>query len=213
VMNEDGSCGPFLGTGFFAGKESLLVTCSHLISEKKARYAILSRDYPGRLFPAKPQLVDRDTDLACLAVDGYRAPHVLPLAADEDIALNEIVCCFEYGTTVTAGTHISISPASRMGNVTRYRTLTEQYRTAGDHMLELSFPALRGASGAPVIEQEPPHKVWGIITANYASELLPAHVERIVDERGAIDEETKFYLPQALAIHVKHLRSVLGRLS
>ena len=80
-------------------------------------------------------------------------------------------------------------------------------------MLEMSFPALRGASGAPIIEQEPPHKVWGIVTANYASELLPAQVEKIVNEDGTVDEETKFYLPHALGIHVKHLRALIRKLS
>jgi hypothetical protein len=202
VMNEDRSCGPFQGTGFFAENKSLLVTCAHVIGNDQGSYAICSRDHPDQLFRTKPLLVDRASDLACLTVDGYEAPHILPLASDEDIALNEIVCCFEYGTTVTAGTHISFAPANRMGNVTRFRTLTELYGTAG-----------RGASGAPIIEQEPPHKVWGIITANYASELLPAQVEKVVNEDGTVDEETKFYLPQALGIHVKHLRALIGKFS
>ena len=153
MMNEDQSCGPFQGTGFFAENKSLLVTRAHVIGNDQGSYAIRSRDHPDQLFRAKPLLIDRTADLACLAVDGYEAPHILPLASDEDIALNEIVCCFEYGTTVTAGTHISFAPANRIGNVTRFRTLTERYGTAGEHMLEMSFPALRGASGVPLLNK------------------------------------------------------------
>jgi hypothetical protein len=76
-------------------------------------------------------------------------------------------------------------------------------------MLELSFPALRGASGAPVVDSHPPFEVWGVVTANTAYEIHPAQVERIVEEDGKITEETRFYLPQALAIHVSKVRKLL----
>ena len=48
-----------------------------------------------------------------------------------------------------------------------------------------------------------------MVTANVARELLPAQIERIYDEGGQIEEEIKFHLPQALAIHVMHVRTIL----
>ena len=50
----------------------------------------------------------------------------------------------------------------------------------------------------------------GILKANVSVELLPAQVEKILDENGKISEEIKYYLPQGLAIHVKHVRNFLA---
>ena len=79
-------------------------------------------------------------------------------------------------------------------------------------MLELSFPALKGASGAPVITWKPPFRLWGILSQNVARELHPAQVEKVLDEGGNMTEETRFYLPLGLAIHVKHVRKLLEAL-
>jgi hypothetical protein len=78
-------------------------------------------------------------------------------------------------------------------------------------MLELSFPALRGASGAPVLSNLT-FRLWGIITANVAYHLLPVQIEHVWDDEGQITEETRFLLPQAIAVHVKHLQAMLQQL-
>jgi hypothetical protein len=117
---------------------------------------------------------------------------------------------FEYGTTRSAGNKIELSPATRMGNITRMLNLTDQYNKAGDEILELSFPALRGASGAPVISIDGDQfNLQGVIIANVSYHLLPAQVETVLDEKNEVLEETKFMLPQALAVNVKHVRALL----
>lgn len=95
-----------------------------------------------------------------------------------------------------------------MGNVTRTLDLTDRYGEAGRSALELSFPALRGASGAPVVSNLT-FRLWGIIIANVSYHLLPAQIESVLDEQGQVEEETRFMLPQAVAVHIKHLRKVL----
>jgi len=208
-LHDDGGCGPFLGTGFFAGEQKRLVTCDHVLSEWHGEYGISAHEDHPRVYRATPLVRDKDVDLAVLNVEEYEPEYSFPLEEDSKIILNQLVSCFEYGTTDVAGGHINLSPASRLGNVTRVRDLRGQYRRAGHHMLELSFPALKGASGAPVILWRPPFQVWGVVTANVARELLPAQVERIYDESGQLEEEIKFHLPQALAIHVMHVRAIL----
>lgn len=166
-----------------------------------------------RLAKANVLIREPNTDLALLDVSDYRPSHTVPLEEDENLTLNQIVICFEYGTTVVAGQHINFSPANRLGNVTRFRDFCDLYREAGNQMLELSFPALKGASGAPIMDWRPPFKLWGIIKANVSNELLPVQIETILDEAGELEEETKFYLPQALAIHVKHIRRLISQVS
>ena len=211
-QNEDESCGPFLGTGVFVGEAPYLVTCNHVLDQWDKEYAI-AIEQEDRLAIATVLNRDADTDLAILNIDGYNPPHSLPFEEDKNIMPNDIVMCFEYGTTITAGYNIEFSPANRIGNVTRFRNLPDLFGKAGDHMLELSFPALKGASGAPIMSWKQPFKLWGIVTANWSTELMPAQVETIHDGKGNIEEDTKYYLPQALAIHVKHVRELITKLT
>jgi Trypsin-like peptidase domain len=210
ALNDDGSCGRFLGTGVFVTPAKLLVTCEHVLQQWEGQFAGIIEDRPDQLFPLEVISRNVPCDLALLQLKEYVPDHSLPLANDDDIILNKHVMCFEYGTTITAGNHISFSPANRVGNVTRFRDLTDRFHQAGDHMLELSFPALMGASGSPVMELYPPYALWGIVKENVATELMPAQVERVVDDQGLVEEETKFLLPHALAIHVKHVRRLLS---
>lgn len=207
--HEDGVAGPFIGTGSFVEPRPFLLTCDHVLDGWSGRYGVVV-EKENQLFEATVIERSKDTDLALLEVRGYRPPHYLSLESDNNLILNDLVTCFEYGTTMTAGHHINFSPANRIGNVTRFRNLRFQYGEAGNQMLELSFPALKGASGSPVMGWRPPFKVWGIVAANISSELLPVQIESVFDENGLLEESTKYLLPQALAIHVKHVRGLLA---
>lgn len=211
-LNDNRDCGPFLGTGVFVGELKHLITCNHVLDKWKGKYGMTAHEDNPKFYEAEVLVRDMNSDLACLKVNEYTPPHSCPLADDNDIILNDFVCCFEYGTTIVAGNKINFSPANRLGNITRFRNMTDRYKLAGDHMLELSFPAMKGASGAPVMNWRPPFKLFGVVTANVGYELLPAQIEKIVDDSGNISEETKFYLPQGLAIHVKHVKAIIAKL-
>ncbi len=212
ARHPDGSPGPFLGTGSFvgAGAGAKLLTCDHVLAQWHGSFGIAIEE-TQHFFEASVVARDPATDLALLRVHGYAPPHSLEPLGDDVFGLNKIVLCFEYGTTIAAGAHIAFSPATRLGNVTRLRNLTDLYGAAGIEMLELSFPALKGASGAPIMDWEPPFRLWGVVKANVSYELLPAQVESIHDSSGKLEEQTKFYLPQALAINVKHVKTLLAR--
>ena len=76
--------------------------------------------------------------------------------------------------------------------------------------LELSFPGLEGASGAPVMTNDGNYKVPGIVVGNIGHELLPIQIDTVLDETNDILEEIKYMLPQGLAIHVRHLKEILA---
>jgi hypothetical protein len=63
--------------------------------------------------------------------------------------------------------------------------------------LELSYPALKGASGAPVVVLDgvDRYKVAGVLVANVQYELLPVQTYFYKDESGANEEKTHYYLP------------------
>ena len=101
-----------------------------------------------------------------------------------------------------------MDPASRVGNVTR-RINYDPLKEGGAGALELSFPVLRGASGAPVVTNDVNYHVIGIV----ARELTPIQVHVVLDEANQIYEETRYLLPQGIAINVLHLRAALEALT
>ncbi|MBN2002241.1 MAG: trypsin-like peptidase domain-containing protein [Anaerolineae bacterium] len=199
----------FLGTGALIGKPSLVVTAEHVVRGWDGPFGIVKLPVETR-HPMRANLVikNRDVDLALLEVPDYLPERTLELAQDNEITTNKIVFCLEYSTTRSRAGVIHISPATRMGNVTRLVDLRERYGQAGESALELSFPALRGASGAPIISSTN-GRVWGIVIANVSYHLLPSQIITVLDEKNQILEETQFLLPQGLAVHVKHLRTML----
>lgn len=215
---EDPYLPTFLGTGAIVGAGDLLLTADHVV-----------REWTGKLgFPSiKPstgrkqfemwnlELVERDQlhDLALLRVDPrYHSRGVaLRLGFDEPIFTNSSVMSFEYGTTVFEDGRYHLNPATRVGNVTRSMDLTSQLGPAGDEALELSFPALRGASGAPVITMDGGYKVIGVVIANRAYHLLPTQIESVLDEKNNLLEEVRFMMPQAIAVNIQHLRGMYRR--
>lgn len=104
--NPDGSCGPFLGTAAFVGENSMLITCEHVLAQWNGRYAFSAHEDKPRLYEAEPIARNAACDLACMRAKNYQPPFGFPLAEDDDVMLNQLVCAFEYGTTLTAGKHI-----------------------------------------------------------------------------------------------------------
>ncbi len=209
AVRADGAIAQFLGTGAIAGNPPRLVTAYHVVRDWPGALAISVLPDYDRLYEAKVVRTNPDTDLALLDVSGYQVPNPIQLAEDDEIRTNVQAICFEYGTTRTEGHIINLAPATRLGNVTRELKLHSQFGAAGDEMLELSFPALRGASGSPVMSGVT-FRLWGVVVANVSYHLLPAQIESVIEPGGQKIEETRYLLPQALAVHVKHVRALFA---
>ena len=200
----------FLGTGFFFGNSPFLATSNHVLGDMYDSIGIQVIDkkefYRASFVVRKPEV-----DLAILKITKYEPPVSCRLGTDEEISFTQAIYSYEYGTTQNLGDVTVLSPATRMGNVTRTRNLPEDYGEGGDTMLELSFPALRGASGAPVVNIGKEVVVWGIIVANWSNHLLPTQVEKVMEGDTTI-EEIKYLLPQAIAVNVKHLSKFIDEI-
>jgi len=219
----------FLGTGKFVesnpqaitsdrivGSRQYLITAKHVVNNVNGTIAIVTVvDENLSVFPANLILSDRDLDLAVIDVSGYSpSPQATFYLAKEVSSLNDPVCCFEYGTTRQYGDRWDFDPAMRTGNITRILRELPGRPHAGDQVLELSFPALLGASGSPVftnpaIVPTSGLTLLGIVIENVGYHLLPVHIETILDEKNQILRETQFLLPQAIAINVKHVEGLI----
>jgi len=210
AIDESNNIKHFLGTGTFVTDVPLLATALHVVKDWPGPFAIAVLPDTHRIVRAVLAARDEAADLALLEVPGYPASESVRLAEDSEISSNQVVVTFEYGTTRTAGKSIHLAPATRIGNVTRTLNLTDRFGKAGEEALELSFPALRGASGSPVLSNTT-FRLWGIVIANVSYHLLPAQIETVIDEDGQLAGAMQFMLPQGIAVHVKHLRNLLAQ--
>jgi hypothetical protein len=219
IFGADGDGDPavFLGTGSIIADGSILLTAEHVIREWDGPLAIVTLN--DLETPFRVDLIESDPlhDLALLRVSGYRPKRPLQVILDAVVGSNRELMTFEYGTTEVVGNQIQLSPATRLGHMTR-RLTVETLGPAGVGALELSWPALHGASGAPVLYASnpflPSDDAWGIVgvvVANAAYHALPAQIVSVLDEKNNIFEEVRYMLPQALAVHISHLRSMYSR--
>ena len=207
-INDKGKFSGFIGTGFFVGDESLFVTAAHNVEAEGMRLGVIYVENLEHIFPASVLYVDKLSDVAILEVDGYRPEKRLALSSGDDIYLNLPVYSLEYGTTVIRGREVRFSPASRIGNVIRSFSKLELLGRELVDALEISFPALRGASGAPILTNDG-FVVIGMLVGNMSYHLLPAQIETATDENGKVIEEVKYMLPVAVATHVNSIRQAI----
>jgi hypothetical protein len=210
----------FLGTGSIIGDGSILLTADHVTKDAPGRVGFFHLDNLSK--PYQVELIERDQphDLALFRTNEYRPEHPLELAFEEPVHTNNTLMTFEYGTTRTEGARIDLNPATRLGHMTRMIDLTETHGPAGLGAFELSFPALRGASGAPVMFDETGTRVLmgqkgfqivGVIVSNASYHLLPAQIESVIDIENNYAEEIRYMLPQAVAVNINHLRPMYER--
>jgi hypothetical protein len=100
----------------------------------------------------------------------------------------------------------------RRGHQTRLIKFDLLGPTAGKDVRELSFPALEGASGAPVMFESVPtlNQEWawgivGVLASNIGYHAIPAQMITVEDDRNRTVKES-YMLPQGLAVNIKHLR-------
>jgi hypothetical protein len=136
-------------------------------------------------------------DVAAIRLAGW--PDVWPLYLDpEEIAFNEPVCCREYSGNrlqvdrITGKRTLKLRPRNHFGNVMSWYTsdFPESYPAPS---CDVSFPALQGASGAPIVRNLM-QNVVGILVANVEQALEPAQVLTVqVDD--VTREETRYFMP------------------
>ncbi len=134
-----------------------------------------------------------------------------------DFSDNTTLMTYEYGTTRQKGNHILLNPATRIGHMTRRLGPGDGLTSLTDEAIELSFPALRGASGAPVMinepvgyafEQKESGAVVGVVIANASYHLAPAQIEEVLNADNTGYGEIRYMLPQGLAVSVRHIRGI-----
>jgi hypothetical protein len=157
--------------------------------------------------------VDPAFDIAVGLVEGWPTLDFLRLAQGDALHMNIGVLTTEFSPTESRSqpggmTVIAIGTNWHQGHIVREYT-TEFGHARPTHCIDLSYPAFRGASGAPVVLSDF-GDVVGMVVANVERHLLPAHLERIERRDGDV-EHIQYFLPNAQAIRASHLRAALAQ--
>lgn len=203
----------FLGTGFFINNDGTFLSAKHVFpsksSPKEHIYNAITFDLKNRQpvpCPISDLKFSPHFDIALGRVQGARNIQPLDLAT-QNPPINLDIVTLEFSRThpkqmEDGELSLSFEPCFRKGNVLRYykSTYPESIPT---QCLELSFPALKGASGAPVL-MECGGAVIGMIIQNIERELLPAQIETTTESERHT-EEIKYFLPNGKAISWVHM--------
>lgn len=209
-----------LGTGCIVGngENYYILTAKHIFNAEdlieEDKYAFVLKGETGiGIYSISKITVALDYDVAICDIEYVEGMLRLPFSKIQP-ALNQDVFCFEYSTTSIVrnpggGKHVSFQPLAHKGNIMRY------YESGYPEIIKTpcfntSFPALQGASGAPVIgsTKEKNFYIAGIIVANQETHLLPAQMVEILDGDKYI-ERTSYYLPMGKGINASIISQII----
>ena len=161
--------------------------------------------YRTELLYSHPRL-----DIAVARVKGWPVDEPFVISQATSLAMNADVLTVEYSPTKTqvplpdGRESMPIAANWHKGNIVR------EYRADfGARYIDLSYPALKGASGAPVIQEATGH-VLGMVIGNVEQQFLPAQIERTEHADGGADVIARYFLPSAQAFRECHLAEVLS---
>lgn len=200
----------FLGTGFFINGDGTFLTAKHIfenpdIVDRGNYNAVVLQGGPA-LYNISDVKFSQDFDVALGRVENIQDIQPIRLAS-ADAPMNLDIITVEFSGTgpkrmKDGGVSLFFLPYFRKGYVICYyeSDFPEKVPTRS---LDISFPALMGASGAPVVVERT-GLVIGMVVGNIERHLLPAQVIRVQQEREYI-EEVRYFLPIGKAISWSHL--------
>jgi hypothetical protein len=215
VRWERGLLKGVLGTAFIAqfGKHRLVITAGHVADTalaNKWEWGVVYTLDSGELHFATANAYVRSKrhDVAAVPLNDFVAG--LPVGGlqfgSPDYALDQDLCTFEYSQShllARPGEPVpdqALVPYFHKGHAMR-RFLELPLDPDGEPRLEVSFPALQGASGAPVLNTAN-NSVVGMLIGNQERHLLPAQVVTIECDDGRT-EATSYFLPMGVALDVR----------
>jgi len=231
VGRKEGEPPQLFGTGFLVAPKRV-VTAQHVVEEALKAKADLfvcesfrdSDSKPGAFqTPIKQVFDSKVLDLALLELYEWRSDHFLSVSA-KYIPCNFSLMTMEFAQsrqvrTFEGKSRLVFDRAVRRGHIVRRTNDSFFMGQPTQEFLELSFPVLRGASGAPlmidpehlgkIIDPQRPDVV-GVLVYNVERELQPAQVASTKFENGG-EEKILYYLPSGIAIPGQRLCAFLDK--
>ena len=213
----------FIGSGFCVNPGQLCVTAKHVFDdcplEDGESYCILfesegfEKGGIGRAHPIK-RIYWSDFDLAIFKADIKYECVYLELNEKDQMPANMDIFAVEYNDSTVKtdeqGELFVFDAYFHKGNVSKYYIADNIPNQPPTACFNTSFPALKGASGTPVILNNG-LKILGMLIGNTERHLMPAHIEKIQD--GVEPTVVRmYYLPYGTAIRVSVIKDFLNKI-
>ncbi len=211
-----------LGTGAVigCGEDIYILTAKHVFGGAKKQddegFGFVLNDAKRKrisVFAIQRIVATDDYDVAICFIQYVEG--MVPLQfSREQPSLNSDVICYEYSSTRIetknlGGKHVTFEPLAHKGNIMRYfdSEFPEKVKTPS---FNTSFPALQGASGAPVLAatKNKHFYIAGIMVANQETHLIPAQILEVTDGNKYM-EKTKYFLPMGKAINASLVAPII----
>jgi hypothetical protein len=206
-----------LGTAFLVGEE-LFMSAKHVFSvippDGQEIVLVSTASGKARVYSAEVIYQDALHDIAVARVGGWPANEPFSIYPTDELLMNSNVLTVDYSPTRSGvrlpdgRSSMQISANWQKGNVVREYVPDFGYEHSPS-CIDLSYPALKGASGAPVVDEQSGYVV-GMIVGNIERQLMPAQIERTERLDGTRDEIIRYFLPSAQALRASHLRDALS---
>ena len=204
------------GTGFLVAPENVLVTAKHVFEGDTldtGEYFAIGEPRNGTLHleGVHAWAGSRHHDLAVVRNHGVGSNcEGLELAAHDRLYGWSVLCEDFSNTEITRRTdgtrRARFNPQVQKGNIVG-PMLSDQHGDTSEKILT-SFPALQGASGAPLIF-DLSYDLCGMMVANYERHLLPAQIVRVDGET----EEVRYFMPFGVALSLSSMVDALTELN
>lgn len=209
-----------LETGFLINSQHMALTAKHIFDDYDDKAMLLKAiliDRNDKIHVLDAVIINKSSryDIAAIRIKGIIDAPCFEIR-DGEFYNNQDYVTVEYSeSSITVGnnkTHeeVHFRPSTRKGNITKSYVSTFPEDTP-TKCLEVSFPVLQGASGAPLMVNAPPWQVVAMFTHNVQYNLLPAQTVSIKDGNKYV-EETHYYLPTGKAIQAFHLLEFMKEL-
>lgn len=174
-----------VGTGFIVGDPPILITAKHVFegdgSPEGKFGALFGPSEDLKIATFRRIRTSPDHDIAAVHIQHVPWIHALRIS-NQEVPCNQDVLTYEFSSTriemlSTGERQAAFTPFTHKGNVLRHYESTFP-ASRPTPSLDTSFPALQGASGAPVLRAHD-FTVVGMLVANYERHLLPAQVVKI----------------------------------
>jgi Trypsin-like peptidase domain len=206
------------GTGFLLGPPTTLVTAGHVLKTPLPDGHSFGVAFPSANGPTLARLApgnirfSRRWDVAAVPRTEHPDLQTFKLQPQRLPETDDVVA-FDYSGTrfeLREGRrHAILEPLTHKGNLMRWYAC-DAPGWEGMPAWDTSFPALQGASGAPVMALRS-GGIVGMLLANRERHLVPAQVVRIQSADGEL-EDVKYYLPIGLAIRAVAIGEFLQEL-
>lgn len=187
----------YAGVGFFLRSDGLLVTCKHVLEQAGEDESLFAQH---TISLAKAELLNIRKhpryDFGLAFAKTTPPPRPLELYVD-DRYLGANVSAFGFVTNGRNGEDIALTARLFKGNVVRQGKKDTIQPPGAKSLLELSFPAHSGFSGAPVL-LEPPGVIGGMLFGNLESAIESYSHSTVVSPTERIEERVQRIGPRQL---------------